>query len=490
MPDAGNSHLKGRARVSLRRLGIAGVVALLAAVAPSAVGAQEGGGNDLYLVLDAAQLRIEQLEPALVDLEFQAIGLNQQLIDLTAQVESGRTAVAAATDARVEAESALTERTAEHDDSVDREHLLLVEAYVNGRPLGGDLDVSNYDLDGANARTLARTVGDRFFAEADEAAARVEAAQAELAERTEEVAEAEQALAFVQGIWFSTATDLTEVADRIEQTEAELEAARAEIAEVEDAIDAYFAEIEAQLRRELAAQFAPPPEEPRYGKPDGPRATLPNEPVPPHGIPAVMLSAYETAAEKLAQSNPACDAPWWALAAIGAVESLHGAIFGSAIDETGRMVDPVIGIALTGRSGTARIPDTDDGLYDGDRQWDRAVGPMQFIPSTWRSSGLDGNDDGLIDPQNVYDATLSAAAYLCRGAAPERLSSTSGLARAAYSYNRSRSYVSKVLDYAYRYSDGSGGSTSSGDLPPLPTTIPTTTVPPTSTTTIPGLSEP
>ena len=102
----------------LRRLGVAVVLALLAAAAPSAIGAQEGGGNDLYLVLDATRSRVEQLEPALVDLEFQAIGLNQQLIDLTAQVESGRMTVAAAIDARIEAESALTERSAEHDDTV------------------------------------------------------------------------------------------------------------------------------------------------------------------------------------------------------------------------------------------------------------------------------------------------------------------------------------------------------------------------------------
>ena len=478
--------------MSFRRLGIAVVLALLATAAPSTTGAQEGGGNELYLVLDAARLRIERLEPALVDLEFEAIGLNQQLIDLTAQVEAGRAAVTDAIAARGAAEAALAQRTDEHGETVEREQLLLVEAYINGRPLGGDLDVSNYDLDGESARTLARTVGDRFFADADDAAARVAAAKDELAKRTDAVDEAEQALAFVEGVWFTTATDLSRVTDRIEQTEAELEAARAETAEVEAAIDAYFAEIEAQLRRELVAQFAPPPEQPRYGRPDGPRATLANPPVPPHGIPAVMLSAYETAAEKLARSNPACDAPWWALAAIGAVESLHGAIFGSAIDETGRMVDPVIGIALTGRAGTARIPDTDDGLYDGDRQWDRAVGPMQFIPSTWRSSGLDGNDDGLIDPQNVYDATLSAAAYLCRGAAPERLSSTSGLARAAYSYNRSRSYVSKVLDYAYRYSDGSTGAADPGTLPPPPTPAPASTTVPasTTTTTIPELNEP
>jgi membrane-bound lytic murein transglycosylase B len=477
----------------LRRPGIVVALVLLVAAMPSALGAQEGGGNDLYLVLDGARLRIEQLEPALVELEFEAIGLNQQLIDLTAQVEAGRGTVAAATQARTEAEAALAERTDEHDETVQREHLLLVEAYINGRPLGGDLDVSNYDLDGANARTLARTVGDRFFADTDEAAAQVAAARDELAHRTEEVGEAEKALAFVEGVWFTTATALTDLTGRIEQTEAEVEAARAEIAEVEAAIDAYFAEVEAQLRRELAAQFAPPPEEPRYGRPSSPRPTLPNGPVPPFGIPAVMLSAYETAADKLAQSNPACDARWWALAAIGAVESLHGAIFGSAIDETGRLVDPVIGIALTGRSGTARIPDTDDGLYDGDRQWDRAVGPMQFIPSTWRSAGLDGNGDGLIDPQNVYDATLSAAAYLCRGAGGQSLSTPSGLARAAFSYNHSNAYVSKVLDYAYRYSDGEigAGRPRPDGLPAFPTTtVPPTTAPSPSTTRIPDPDQP
>ncbi|MFA9565848.1 MAG: lytic transglycosylase domain-containing protein, partial [Acidimicrobiales bacterium] len=323
-------------------------------------------------------------------------------------------------------------------------------------------------------------------------AAQVAAAEQDLAQRTAELSDAEKALAFVEGAWFTTATELTALQVRVDETGAELEAARTEAAEAESAIDAYFAELEAQLRRELAAQFAPPPEEPRYGRPSSPRPTLANGPVPPFGIPSVMLSAYETAADKLNQSNPSCDARWWALAAIGAVESLHGAIFGSAIDETGRLVDPVIGIALTGRSGTASIPDTDDGLYDGDRQWDRAVGPMQFIPSTWRSSGLDGNDDGLVDPQNVYDATLSAAAYLCRGAGGESLSTPSGLARAAYSYNHSRAYVSKVLDYAYRYSDGEigAGSPQLDSLPAFPTTtIPPSTLPPTSST-VPEADQP
>ena len=469
-----------------RRFGAVVVMVVMASGMPAAIGAQEGGGNDLYLTLDAASARIEQLEPALAALEYEAIGLNGKLDDLAVQVDAGRATVAAAGAAVTDAEAALAQRVEEHDETVQREHVLLVEAYINGRPLGGDLDISNYDLDGANARTLARTVGNRFFADADVAAARVVAAEEDLDRRTEERNEAEKALAFVEGAWFTTATELTTLMGRIDETAAELEATRIEAAETEAAIDAYFAEVEAQLRRELAAQFAPPPEEPRYGRPASPRPTLANGPVPPFGIPSVMQSAYQTAAEKLNRSNPSCGARWWALAAIGAVESLHGAIFGSAIDETGRLVDPVIGIALTGRAGTASIPDTDDGLYDGDRQWDRAVGPMQFIPSTWRSSGLDGNDDGLIDPQNVYDSTLSAAAYLCRGAGGESLSTPSGLARAAFSYNRSRAYVSKVLDYAYRYSEGELGAASSvpGEFPDLTatTTIPPTTLPAPSAT--------
>ena len=94
--------------------------------------------------------------------------------------------------------------------------------------------------------------------------------------------------------------------------------------------------------------------------------------------------------------------------------------------------------------------------------------------------------------QNVYDATLSAAAYLCRGAGGESLSTPSGLARAAYSYNHSRAYVSKVLDYAYRYSDGEigAGSPQLDSLPAFPTTtIPPSTLPPTSST-VPEADQP
>ncbi len=45
--------------------------------------------------------------------------------------------------------------------------------------------------------------------------------------------------------------------------------------------------------------------------------------------------------------------------------------------------------------------------------YDRAVGPMQFLPGTWGRWGSDGDRDGVSDPQDVDDAALAAARYLC-----------------------------------------------------------------------------
>ncbi len=460
-------------------------LALVATAWPRASAAEEASGEPLFRALDEATRRVEQSELVAIAALAEVTALDLRVAELAGRVEQARAATTAAAAARDAAEVRADERADDHEHTVQQEQRLLVEAYVNGRLPGGGLDALDYDLDDANALAMAGTVGDRFFSNEQQAALRLEAARAALAGRTTALHDARVAQEAAEGAWYATATAAAEARHQLQKAEADLRSAREEVDEAELAIDRYAAELEAQVRRELAAQFAPPPEEPRYGRPAGPRPILFNGPIGPHGIPAVMLSAYESAAESLARSNPGCDARWWALAAIGAVESAHGAIFGSAIDETGRLVDPVVGIALTGRAGTAAIPDTDDGLYDGDRVWDRAVGPMQFIPSTWRAAGLDGNGDGLIDPQNVYDATLSAAAYLCRGAAPGRLSSPTGLAAAAFSYNHSRAYVSKVLDYAYIYSDGALGATR--PPAPVPTTTSTTTpppptIPPTTTT--------
>src|SRR2546428_256278 len=102
--------------------------------------------------------------------------------------------------------------------------------------------------------------------------------------------------------------------------------------------------------------------------------------------------------------------------------------------------------------GFAAISDTDGGVYDGDNRWDRAVGPMQFLPSTWRQYASDGNGDRVMSPHNIYDATLAAGKYLCSGGL--NMADPTQRASAVFRYNRSDSYVRTVLIWADAYAKG------------------------------------
>ena len=133
------------------------------------------------------------------------------------------------------------------------------------------------------------------------------------------------------------------------------------------------------------------------------------------GIPEVALAAYMQAADAQAAEDPACGIRWTLLAAIGRVESNHGRFGGAELRDDGYGTRPIRGIPLDGRANVAFIGDTDGGELDGDTTYDRAVGPMQFIPSTWAGSGADGNGDGRKDPNNIFDAARGAARYLCAG---------------------------------------------------------------------------
>lgn len=155
----------------------------------------------------------------------------------------------------------------------------------------------------------------------------------------------------------------------------------------------------------------------------------------------VALDAYWRAAASQAD----CGISWWALAAVSRVEGRHGQFRGSRVAGDGQVAPPIVGIPLDGRRGTRLIPDSDDGALDGDLIYDRAVGPMQFIPTTWARWAADGDGDGDADPQNLYDAAAAAAAYLCRG---RDLRTEEGLRAAFFSYNRSDSYVDTVLAHA------------------------------------------
>ncbi|MGW3125661.1 lytic transglycosylase domain-containing protein [Streptomyces sp. NPDC001123] len=205
------------------------------------------------------------------------------------------------------------------------------------------------------------------------------------------------------------------------------------------------------------------------------------------GIPATVLDAYKKAEAELRSSKPGCNLPWQLLAAIGKVES--GQARGGDVDAEGNTLHRILGPQLDG-NGFALIPDTDGGKYDGNSEYDQAVGPMQFIPSTWAWAGRDGNGDGVKDPNNVYDAALAAGHYLCRNGWD--LSVQADMNSAILSYNNSQDYLNLVLSWYEFYRKGthsipngtgtlpshsSDGSTGSGSGSGGPTTKPTKTTP-------------
>ncbi|MGH8825482.1 MAG: lytic transglycosylase domain-containing protein [Jiangellaceae bacterium] len=182
------------------------------------------------------------------------------------------------------------------------------------------------------------------------------------------------------------------------------------------------------------------------------------------GIPLVAQRAYQNAASALATDDESCGLQWTLLAAIGRVESNHGRFGGAQLREDGSGTKLIRGIPLDGRPNVALIRDTDGGALDGDTTYDRAVGPMQFIPSTWRSVGADANADGRRDPNNIYDAALGAAVYLCTG--DTDLRDPNGAARAVRRYNNADEYVRVVLSLAELYETGVVDVVPSSPLPP------------------------
>lgn len=167
-------------------------------------------------------------------------------------------------------------------------------------------------------------------------------------------------------------------------------------------------------------------------------------------VPARSLVAYANAEIVTKQTDPACGITWTTLAGVGRVESHHGRYNGTRIGADGVVSPPIIGVPLDGSPGVKAVPDTDGGRLDGDTQWDRAVGAMQFLPTTWARWGVRASGDGAApDPQNIDDAALSAATYLCaRGG---DLASAEGWWRAVLAYNQSVTYGRDVFSGADAY---------------------------------------
>lgn len=162
-----------------------------------------------------------------------------------------------------------------------------------------------------------------------------------------------------------------------------------------------------RLRQAVATVPAGGASSPReYGMPDRPGPAVQAGPTPEAraGKPRTYKQLYIQAAQRCPGLS------WSVLAAIGQIESGHGRNMGPS------------------SAG--------------------ALGPMQFLPSTWWTYGVDGDGDGEADIMNPYDAVPSAARYLCAngaGGAP------GGLRGAVFAYNHAWWYVQEVLSLAERY---------------------------------------
>ena len=169
-------------------------------------------------------------------------------------------------------------------------------------------------------------------------------------------------------------------------------------------------------------------------------------------IPVTALEAYGYAARVAEVENPNCHIAWTTLAGIGQVESHHGTYHGATLSPNGDVRPPIRGVVLDGTNGTMRIVDSAEDASMGAPGRRAGMGPMQFIPETWREYGVDANNDGHVSVDNIDDAALSAAGYLCwRG---KDLAHRGGWITALWAYNDSDVYARAVRDWATAYAAG------------------------------------
>ncbi len=96
-----------------------------------------------------------------------------------------------------------------------------------------------------------------------------------------------------------------------------------------------------------------------------------------------------------------------------------------------------------------RPADTDAGQYDDDPRTDRPVGPLHLMPATWTLVAVDGDDDGLRDPEDLDDASLAAAVVLCGDG--RDLDRQRSLRRALKAFHPSHRYAAIVTHLAQHY---------------------------------------
>lgn len=170
-------------------------------------------------------------------------------------------------------------------------------------------------------------------------------------------------------------------------------------------------------------------------------------------IPSPALAAYQRAEAVIAAAEPTCRLSWYLLAAIGRTSTDHGrttafSIVTTRLDDDGVAVPGIVGPAVhEGRQGL--VSDTDAGALDHDPLNDRVVGPLHLTPTLWSHVGLDADNDGARNPQDVDDAALAAAVLLC--STELDLSSPKNQAVALGSLNASPELARVVLPLAEAY---------------------------------------
>lgn len=171
------------------------------------------------------------------------------------------------------------------------------------------------------------------------------------------------------------------------------------------------------------------------------------------GIPAPAMVAYGDAQFALAKLDPGCHLSWNTLAGIGWIESQHGTMGGRTLLANGYSSTTIVGPALDGTTYAAIHSTPESRAWHGDPVWEHAVGPMQFIASTWDRWGSDGDGDGKADPRDINDAALTAGKYLC--ADGHDLATPTGWGAAIHSFNHDDVYVANVLAAANTYAQRS-----------------------------------
>lgn len=378
-----------------------------------------GSAGPLPLRAQAAETVAEQVQ-ALDEALAELAASYQRLIEIDPEIGAAIERVAAATDARVRAETDL--RTLGGDQQAAAlavaEAQLAVEEMARAAFVDDDrgpveaLLVADDPVQASARRTLSRAV--------------VEA-------RSRAVADLEAARVGVDA-------DALAAAEVLGSRLAAEDAAVSELRRLRDE----QARLQARVV-ELSATI----DELREGLLSGNATAL----VPGTDVPVIALAAYQRAATYAGRLYGGCGIGWFHVAGIGKQESNHGRFAGSKPNRSGDVYPPIRGIPLDGTRSLA-IADTDLGQMDGDPVWDRAVGPTQFIPSTWKGYAarfdLDADGDGSEDPDNLFDAARATAIYLCRNSGGP-LSELENLRRAVLAYNPSASYEAAVLAHMERY---------------------------------------